>query len=940
MDSARQLAQDYFLKTLQKFREPAILLHQKPDGLFETVFITEAYAKLMECSVDQAMQLMCDNGYLASTHPEDRIFVRRMLRRHVNEEGGTDLIIRKTTAKHNIIWCNVQYSFLDDFDSLYVFCSYFNITTLKEYEQRLRTAYTNLGENFYRTDDDTLGLFRVNLTCDRIEEMQGRELFASDSMVTPYSVVLSKRAESLENYDERERFIETFDSEELMVAYLKGHAQVSQTVYSRRPDGQLRYVTFQANITRHPMTGDIIAFLSEREANQTKVHETLINRILQRQFDMVAWLSEGRYGVVIGDASRIHQGNIFPLARSGNYQSYLETQVIPVLYGTEEEKQAMITALRPETVDQKISDSNPYIVNITVLVDGETWHKRFDFYAVDAASRFCIVLKSDTTDIQREQIRVNNQLKEALKESEQASVAKTAFLSRMSHEIRTPMNAIIGLGTLALREPDISPNLHEYLTKIGSSAKYLLSLINDILDMSRIESGRMTLKNEEFSFSGLLDLVNTLIDGQCRERGLTYECLVHGKVDEYYIGDDTKLRQILINILGNAVKFTNPGGSVSLTVECTSSFDGQANMNFVIADTGIGMEKDYLPRIFEPFSQEDSSNTTKYGGSGLGLAITKNLLRLMNGDISVESEKGQGSRFNITLPLQETNKTKSMRQLAIEAKDLRVLVIDDDSVSCKHAKAVLEELGVTAETCQTEEEALKTISLHHARCEDFNLILVDLRMPHKDGIEVTRDIRKLMDNDTAIIILTAYNWNDIEDSAKEAGVDSFMSKPLFASTVLNEFKNAMQRKKTAEEQETQLANLKGRKILLAEDVVINAEIMKELLDMLEISVEHAENGALALEMFKQQTESYDAILMDVRMPVMDGLAATKAIRQLEHPLASKIPIIAMTANAFDEDVQQSLAAGMNAHLTKPVEPEHLKQTLATLIAHFDGERGK
>ena len=240
----------------------------------------------------------------------------------------------------------------------------------------------------------------------------------------------------------------------------------------------------------------------------------------------------------------------------------------------------------------------------------------------------------------------------------------------------------------------------------------------------------------------------------------------------------------------------------------------------------------------------------------------------------------------------------------------------------------------------TYDDALHTIALHHARCEDFNLILVDLRMPEKDGIEVTRDIRKLMGNDAAIIILTAYNWQDVEKEAKRAGVDSFMTKPLFASTVLSEFKAAMQRKKQEEEQEVPLADLKGRKVLLAEDVALNAEIMKELLDILEISVVHVENGALAVETFSQDTADFDAILMDVRMPVMDGLEASKAIRQLEDPLAEQIPIIAMTANAFDEDVQHSLAAGMNAHLTKPVDPEQLKQTLASLIARYDRARGR
>ena len=928
-----------FLQTIQQFREPAMLLRLAQDGVYEPVFVTEQFATLMECSVEEAMKFMADNGYLNNTNPEDRIFVRRMLRRHVNEDGGSNLIVRKTTTKGHELYCDIHYSFFTNNADIYVYCTYADITLLKKYEQRLHSAYANLNDNFYQILDSTLGLFRVNLSKDIIEDMQGRELFSTDSSVTSYSSVLLKRAESCLIPHEREEFLETFDPEELLVGYLKGRAQASLTYYSRRPNGSSRYVRMTANTTRHPMTGDIIAFLSEETANQIKVKETLLDRILVRQFDMVAWLCEEQYGVVIGDAALIERGSIFPMTRTGNYIDYLQAQVQPVLYGSNQEQEAMYQALLPETIAQELHKASPYVVNIAIMLNAEIWYKRFSFYLVDPEANFYVALKSDTTDLQREQMRVNTQLKLALSEAKQANVAKTAFLSRMSHEIRTPMNAIIGLGTLAIHEPELTPSLQRYLSKISTSAKYLLSLINDILDMSRIESGRMDLKKEEFSFSNFLDLVNTMADGQCRDRELEYECIVNSQLADFYIGDDTKLRQVLINILGNAVKFTSPGGRVSLTVEQVSSFNGQATLRFSIADTGIGMDKEYLPKLFEPFSQEDSSNTSKYGGSGLGLAITKNIITLMNGDITVDSEKGKGSTFTITVSLKEVDKKQSAHSLNLDPKDLRVLIIDDDPVACKHTHIVLEEIGIASETCLSGPEALKLISTHHARCEDFNLILVDLRMPEQDGIVVSKAIREMM-GDVATIIITAYSWLEVEQEARAAGVDSFLAKPVFASTVLQEFKQILQRKQQEHKDVIKEAKLEGRRILLAEDVQINAEIMIQLLDILQISVDHVENGQLAVEKFKSQPVGYyDAILMDVRMPVMDGLAATKAIRALDKADCQLIPIISMTANAFDEDVQLSMQAGMNAHLTKPVEPELLEHTLAQLIAKYDLQRG-
>ena len=534
----------------------------------------------------------------------------------------------------------------------------------------------------------------------------------------------------------------------------------------------------------------------------------------------------------------------------------------------------------------------------------------------------------------REAMARNQALKDALAAAEDANKAKTAFLSNMSHEIRTPMNAIIGLNNIALNDPSVSGKVKEYLEKIDTSAHHLLGIINDILDMSRIESGRMVIKSEEFSFAKALEQVNTIISGQCRDKGLTYDCQIKGQVDDYYVGDDMKLRQVMINILGNAVKFTPEGGTVSFIVEETARFDGKTTLRFTIRDTGIGMSEDYLPKIFDPFSQEDSSSTSKYGSTGLGMPITKSIVELMNGNIEVASKKGKGTTFTVIITLLDSDRSALNETEENDGvphpHEMCVLVIDDDPVACEHAQIILGQVGISCERALSGLAALEMVKLRHARREPYNLILVDWKMPDLDGIETTRLIRAAVGSETPIIILTSYNWEEVEAEAREAGVDTFVAKPLFAGTVLDEFREAFKRKNVRLEKAT--ADLRGRRILLAEDMPVNAEIMMMILSMREMEADHAENGQIALEKFQSHEAGwYDAILMDMRMPVMDGLEATRAIRALDRADAKTIPIVALTANAFDEDVQRSMQAGLNAHLSKPVEPEALFETLESLI---------
>ena len=610
------------------------------------------------------------------------------------------------------------------------------------------------------------------------------------------------------------------------------------------------------------------------------------------------------------------------------------------LYVTAEYREDFLKFIKPDSIRDSLEKTAVIMYRYLANRNGNERYEMIRMASVgiadDGTKISNHVIGVGITDIDsemRDAMAKREALSDALKTAEEASKAKTTFLSAMSHEIRTPMNAIIGLDSLALHEPGISDTTRSYLEKIGTSAQHLLSLINDILDMSRIESGRMTIRNEEFSFPKLIEQINTIFSGQCSEKKLEYNCHINGHIGEYYIGDSVKLRQVLINILGNAVKFTPEGGKVDLIVEKTADFDKKSAIRFTIKDTGIGMSKDYLPKIFEAFSQEDSGNTNKYGSSGLGMAITKSIVEMMNGKIEVDSEKGKGTTFTVTVTLLNSDKNDSANDdIEIKPQEMNVLIIDDDPIACDHAKLVLEKSGIAAETVLSGKEAIERVKLRHARREPYNLIIVDWKMPEMDGVEVAKRIREIIGNETAIIILTAYNWDDVAEEALAAGVDSFIAKPLFSGALLEEFKNALRKKNLSVVATKTKADLTGRKILLAEDMPVNAEIMMMVLQMREIEVDLAENGKIALEKFQNSPENYyDAILMDMRMPEMDGLEATQRIRALNRPDAKKIPIIALTANAFDEDVQRSLQAGLNAHLSKPVEPDVLFETLENMI---------
>lgn len=919
----------FFTQLFESLDNNSTIMAVDESGAYRPVWCSREYAEMMEGEIEECIRYETEdeNG---SVHPDDRDEVAYLFNNQKTRDGKNSLTIRKYTIKGNEIWVNVHYAFVKEADVQYAYCDYTDVTELKQSQQQTFAMYEELNKELEALSRQSLAALRSNLTKGVVEEVHGTDLYDVDKVGAPIEDLMTVRLANMPVASDRETYMKTFDLEKLQEKYYLGEGPASLVILSRRQSGRQCFIKYSASMRKDPITGDVIVLGVEMEYNSEKVAEVLNDKVLARQYDMVCYIMDENYGVSIGDAANIKKGSIFPKERDGIYMDYIREQVIP--YVLEDEREGTLNALSLDTIAEKLENEESYSVDVECLIEGEIFYKRFTYYAVDKDTKFYILLKSDITDVLREQREQNELLAGALDEAERANMAKTAFLSTMSHEIRTPMNAIIGLDTIALQDPDLKDSTREHLEKIGGSAKHLLGLINDILDMSRIESGRMTIKKEEFSFADMLTQINTMVGGQCRDKGLTYDCRVLNKVDHYYIGDDMKLKQVIINILGNAVKFTSEGGRVTFTVEQTAEFNRQTTLRFVMKDTGIGMDKEYLPKIFDAFSQEDSSKTNKYGSTGLGMAITKNIVEMMNGHISVESEKGKGTTFTVDVTLRTSDREDdSESREDIKLQDLKVLVIDDDPVDCQHAKIALEDIGITPDICMSGKEAIDTIEVKVARHEAYDLILVDWKMPEQDGIEVTRQIRKIVGSESAVIVLTAYNWDDIENEAIEAGVDHFMAKPLFSSNVMSAYRTAWDNRK-AEQAENKLSDLKGRKILLAEDMPINAEIMKMLLTGKEIEADIAENGLVAVDKFKASEEYYyDAILMDVRMPELDGLGATEAIRALPRPDAKTIPIIAMTANAFDEDVQHSLQAGMNAHLSKPVEQDKLFLTLGELI---------
>ena len=546
---------------------------------------------------------------------------------------------------------------------------------------------------------------------------------------------------------------------------------------------------------------------------------------------------------------------------------------------------------------------------------------------VNGKKKYILVMSDRTSDR-----KMNQALSDAVHAAENANQAKSTFLSNMSHDIRTPMNAIIGFTTLAVSNINNKKMVRDYLGKILSSSNHLLSLINDILDMSRIESGKIHLEETEVSLSDVLHDLKTIISGQIHAKQLELYMDAMDVMNEDVYCDKTRLNQILLNLLSNAIKFTPAGGMVSVRLKQYPGTQRERQLYEIrVKDNGIGMSEEFVQKLFSPFERERSSTVSRTQGTGLGMAITKNIVDMMGGNIEIQTEQGKGTEFIVRLPLRVQSKHHRVEKIA-ELEGLKALVIDDDFNTCDSVTKMLAKVGMRSEWTLSGKEAVLRARQSIELGDAFHAYIIDWRLPDMNGIEVTRQIRSLGD-DTPIIILTAYDWSEIEAEARAAGVNAFCAKPIFMSDIRDTLMTAIGQKQASTDDNilpTASSDFRGRSILLVEDNELNSEIALAILNEYGFQVDTAENGAEAVEKIRNSAPGdYELVLMDIQMPVMNGYEAAKQIRALDDPALAEITILAMTANAFDEDRKKALECGMDGFLSKPIVIEELIHTLQT-----------
>ncbi len=616
----------------------------------------------------------------------------------------------------------------------------------------------------------------------------------------------------------------------------------------------------------------------------------------------------------------------------GDLTSYFST------FLNSDEELRLDEELSPETIKASLKDDdNIQLEYQTRRGDVIGWeHMNVICIERDENGDACklILCRQDITALKEKEMEQTRALKEALLQAQHANNAKSTFLSSMSHDIRTPMNAIIGFTTIAVSHIDNKEQVRECLQKVLSSSNHLLSLINDILDMSRIESGKVQIKEQECNISELTHNLVNIIQPQVKAKQMELYIDTFDVANEDIIADPLKLSQVFVNILSNAVKYTPAGGTVSFRIIQETTFHrGYGDYEFIIKDNGVGMSPEFVEHIFEPFERESSATKSGIQGTGLGMAITKNIIDMMGGEITVKSEKGKGSEFRVKLSLKLQDVAQNAAQIK-ELEGLRALVVDDDLDSCDSVDRMLKQIGMRSEWTTSGREAVYRAKSAYNAGDSYHTYIIDWQMPEMSGVETARRIRLAIGDEAPIIILTAYDWTDIEEDAKQAGVTAFCSKPLFMSdlkSVLLAANNLIGKEGDAPPAWTQ-EDFSGKRILLVEDNELNREIAQTILEETGFVVECAPDGTDAVRMMQNSEENYyDAILMDVQMPVMDGYEATRNIRSMPRKDAKNIPIIAMTANAMEEDKENALNSGMNAHISKPLDIDLFIAMLAKFL---------
>ena len=724
--------------------------------------------------------------------PEDRELAAYMLKHHEAPDKSKSIHIRKITAKQNVIWCEIHCAFISLENENYLYLTFSDITIFKNYEEKIRTSYDSIGQTFYHQDEHTLAMFRVDLTLDQVEEASGKDLFLHDKEQTVYSELIRYRARHYINFMERKKFLETFNVDSLLDSYIKSRIGIKLVLLSRREKGAICYVEVSAMTTRNPLNGHVIAFITERECNDSKVYQTIVDKVLARQFEMIAYMSLGRYKITV--STPLPEGSILPKAEHNIFNSYIKDEILPILHGTEEQRTSMAHALAPDSIAFGTQKDALYEVNIDCDIDGRIFYKQFNFYAVNPG--FYIILVSDTTRLHREQEERSRQLEDALslakaatEQARRANSAKSEFLANMSHEIRTPINAVLGMNEMIIRE-STNTRITNYARNVESAGRNLLSIINDILDFSKIEAGKMEIAEADYKLSSVLNDVTNMIVFKARQKDLKFNVNVDETLPDGLFGDEVRVRQIITNILNNAVKYTHEG-SVTMDVTGDRTDDGKISLAVRISDTGIGIKEEDLPKLFKKFERIDLAHNNTVEGTGLGLSITQNLLRMMGGNVSVESVYGEGSTFTIRLPQKiispepignfhekferYVHAMKAYHE-SFKAPDAHLLVVDDTDMNLTVIEGLLSKTDIQLNTASSGAEALR-LTLQ----TKYDLILMDHRMPEMDGTQTMNAIRAQTDGlntGTPIICLTADAVSGARAKYIEQGFTDYLSKPV------------------------------------------------------------------------------------------------------------------------------------------------------------------
>ncbi|MEG1641583.1 MAG: response regulator [Synergistaceae bacterium] len=908
---------------------------------FEFIYASETFFNLFE-SERENLDIQNKLDYKKYVHPDDLDKVKDIFDSARKENiNPVDWEVRILTAKNNIKYlrCHTIRNTLNGRDVLSTIN--IDITRTKTIEARLSEENSALQQRYQDAmayQDATIGkdvimLGHCNLDLDVIVNITD---MTPNNISKYFSTSCTELISSLSGYITDKslvcEFAKNINVERLRGNFKKGITSCTfktKMQFDKNTSEQICEVNVKLAIS--PASQQLIGFLTIVDMTKQEITSELVTHAVEHDYDYISYLDAKRDSFFY-IASKTTSA-MLPLADqsySDTMKAYLETCALG------KDKKQLLEKFSVDTIVEELKTKDFYAVYFDAYQkNGSIANKKIRFSYIKKEDKTILMTQRDITDILSEEEKKRAILDVALLSAKQASTAKTEFLSHMSHEIRTPMNAIVGMSTIAANNIDNPTELKNCLAKIGISSRFLLSLINDILDMSRIESGKMLLQKKLVLFDDFIQNIATVSYSQANIKNIDFDCVVDKNIEHSYMFDELKLEQVINNIVGNAIKFTPDRGKVTIRVGHVKNDKDDAILRFVITDTGCGIEESFLPHLFEPFAQEHDSSTTRYAGTGLGLAICKNIVELMGGKIVVHSIKNRGTEFNITVKVGLTEENIAFRKAKINYNfdQWRTLVVDDDAIVCENTVQILSDMGIQAQWVDNGKKAIDLVKAEELNRSYFNMILLDWKMPEMDGIETARQLRKIVGPDVTIIIMTAFDWASIEVEARRAGVDMFMSKPMLKSTLVSAFRRtAGLGQEFLQKTDFEDFSFEGKRVLVCEDHPINVEVAKKLLTAKGFEVDVAENGLIAIKKISSVPENYyDAILMDIRMPIMDGLTATTTIRNLSLPGVKEIPIIAMTANAFSDDIDKSIAAGMNAHLSKPIEPPLLYKTLYEYI---------